>query len=215
MKVATLLLAAVLPCAALGKSRPRGFSGHVPAMLRGITAPVPSGELALDATNLREGAHVQLYNLDGTLDAAALKAIEGVFRCKRTGDRRPIDPRLLEVLSHVFDRYRQRIQLLSGYRNQENTYSYHYLGSAADIRVPGVSIRALRRFVETLDEGGMGIGLYPKSGFVHVDVRPPPSYRWVDTSTTQDREKRLRPPRVSTPRSKGARFLTRRIADLS
>jgi hypothetical protein len=30
----------------------------------------------------------------------------------------------------------------------------------------------------------MGIGLYPKSNFVHVDFRAPgqPSYRWVDRS---------------------------------
>jgi hypothetical protein len=30
----------------------------------------------------------------------------------------------------------------------------------------------------------MGIGLYPTSGFIHVDFRAPgePSYRWVDHS---------------------------------
>ena len=28
----------------------------------------------------------------------------------------------------------------------------------------------------------MGVGWYPKVGFVHVDVRQPPSYRWIDYS---------------------------------
>ena len=28
----------------------------------------------------------------------------------------------------------------------------------------------------------MGIGIYPRAGFVHVDIRPEPSYRWTDYS---------------------------------
>jgi hypothetical protein len=28
----------------------------------------------------------------------------------------------------------------------------------------------------------MGIGLYPRAGFVHVDIRPEASYRWTDYS---------------------------------
>jgi len=161
---------------------PRGFSGNVPARLRALPAALPSGELFVLATNLREQVHVNLFNLDGTFDAEALLALDRVWRCKRTGHRRAVDPRLLEILSHVYDKYGHRIQLLSGFRDQENTHSFHYQGAAADIRVPGVSIRALRRFVESLDHGGMGVGFYPRSGFVHVDVRPPPSYRWVDTN---------------------------------
>jgi len=37
---------------------------------------------------------------------------------------------------------------------------------------------------ESLDGGGMGIGIYPRSGFIHVDYRAPgePSYRWTDYS---------------------------------
>lgn len=208
MKCPVLLGAALATVLAFGaahakRRHPRGFSGNVPALLRALPAPMPSGELALEVTNLRERIHVNLLNLDGTFNAQALEAVAGVFRCKRTGDRRPIDPRLLEVLSHVYDRFGKPLQLLSGYRNQENTHSYHYLGSAADIRVPGVSIRSLRRFVESFDTGIMGVGLYPRSGFVHVDVRPPPSYRWVDTSTTQERDRSSATPRgaVSRPKS--------------
>jgi len=208
MRLALLLGAALATVVASGAAHakrryPRGFSGNVPALLRALPTPMPSGELALEATNLREKVHVNLLNLDGTFDAQALDTLAGVFRCKRTGDRRPIDPRLLEVLSHIYDRYGKPVQLLSGYRNQENTYSFHYRGSAADIRVPGVSIRSLRRFAETLDSGTMGVGLYPRSGFVHVDVRPPPSYRWVDNSTTPERERSsARRRRAAAPRPK-------------
>jgi len=179
-----LLIAAMAGAVHAENRHPRGFNGRIAPRLRALPAPPPSGELEIVVTNLREKVHLNLFNLDGTFNAQSLRLLANAFRCKRTGDQRPIHPHLLEVLSHVYDRYKTRIHLLSGYRNQENTYSYHYRGSAADIRVPGVSIRALRRFVESLDTGFMGVGLYPRSKFVHVDVRPPPSYRWVDTRPT-------------------------------
>ena len=53
-----------------------------------------------------------------------------------------------------------------------------------DIHIPGISIYDLYHFAESLDAGGMGIGIYPTSQFVHVDFRAPgePSYRWTDYS---------------------------------
>ena len=41
----------------------------------------------------------------------------------------------------------------------------------------------------------MGIGLYPRSGFVHIDVRSPPSYRWIDYSPPNSNAAEKRPPR--------------------
>src|SRR5262249_34764430 len=40
------------------------------------------------------------------------------------------------------------------------------------------------RFADGLDAGGMGVGRYPHSNFVHIDFRAPgePSYRWTDNS---------------------------------
>ena len=60
--------------------------------------------------------------------------------------------------------------------------------------------RVLRNFVKGLDTGGMGIGIYPHAGFIHVDVRPEPSFRWVDYSPPgssemgQPKTKRTRAP---------------------
>ncbi|HEX7508113.1 MAG TPA: DUF882 domain-containing protein, partial [Polyangia bacterium] len=76
----------------------------------------------------------------------------------------------------------KRLELLSGYRFQRRTTSNHFHGAAADIRIAGVDPRRIRSYVESLDAGGMGVGWYPKVGFVHVDVRQPPSYRWIDYS---------------------------------
>jgi len=110
--------------------------------------------------------------------------------------RETTPPRLLVILSHVYDHFgKRRIEVTSGYRNQRRTSSYHFRGSATDIVVPGVKPAKLRAFVETLDSGGMGIGLYPRAGFVHVDVRPPPSYRWIDYNPVDHSDPARRPPR--------------------
>ena len=45
--------------------------------------------------------------------------------------------------------------------------------------MPGVSDEEVARFVR--DQGFVGCGVYPVSGFVHVDVRER-SYFWVDSS---------------------------------
>jgi hypothetical protein len=39
------------------------------------------------------------------------------------------------------------------------------------------------------------VGLYPRSEFVHVDVRPLPSYRWIDYSHGDPDAPDKRPPR--------------------
>jgi hypothetical protein len=48
-----------------------------------------------------------------------------------------------------------------------------------DLVVPGASDSDVAKFAR--EEGFAGVGIYPVSGFVHVDVRER-SYFWVDTS---------------------------------
>jgi uncharacterized protein YcbK (DUF882 family) len=163
--------------------------------LRKEPAPRPSGNLHLVALSAQEALKVNIYNDDGSYSVAALEAASRLLRCKRTATIRDIEPRLLMVLSQVYDYFGERpIEVISGYRNQRRTSSYHYQGAATDIRIVGVKPAKLRAFVESLDEGGMGIGLYPRTGFVHVDVRPPPSYRWIDWSRSNPGSPDKRPP---------------------
>ncbi len=118
-------------------------------------------------------------------DDQALAALDRIFRCKRTGEMRAVDPRLYQTLSTIYDHFGgKRIELISGFRFQREEGSRHYHASAMDIRIPGVSLRELRDFADSLDTGGMGIGIYPRAGWVHVDWRAPgePSYRWTDRS---------------------------------
>jgi len=151
------------------------------------TAPLerPSGEIWLRSENLQEEVQVQIYAPDGGFDEAALAQLDEIFRCKRSGEVRAVDPRLYEQLSRIYDHFgKQRIELVSGFRFKERSSSRHWHASAMDIRIKGVSNREMFEFAESLDMGGMGVGIYPNSGFVHVDFRAPgePSYRWTDWS---------------------------------
>jgi uncharacterized protein YcbK (DUF882 family) len=173
--------------------------------LRTEPLPKPSGNIHIYSVNYQIEARVNMYNDDGSFRSEALSEIEHVFRCRRSGREHAIDPRLLAILSHVYDHFGgKRLELLSGYRYQRRTTSHHFNGSAADIRIPGVDPRRVRAFVNSLDSGGMGIGYYPRIQFVHVDVRELPSYRWTDYSRTNPDASEKQPPRSkrgSTPQS--------------
>jgi uncharacterized protein YcbK (DUF882 family) len=171
-----------------GKSKKRRghpiLSGRLasPDELRDEPLDKPSGKIELYAVNFGEALSVDLYNEDGSFNPDSLDQLNHFWRCKRTGTEKAIDPRLYEMLSRVYDHFGKRIELVSGFRNQKRTSSFHFHGSASDIRIPGVPDKVLHKFVESLDTGGMGIGIYPRAGFVHVDIRPEPSYRWTDYS---------------------------------
>lgn len=105
------------------------------------------------------------------------------WRSRRTKMRRTVHPRLLRKLSHIQTHFGGiRLELISGYRTPaagDKLSSYHQVGRAADIRIPGVPKRVLFEYCRTLDR--TGCGFYPNSEFVHVDVRGQ-SAIWVDLS---------------------------------
>lgn len=179
------------------RRRKKKVVGHaVPAgQLRAAPLPLPSGRVRLLGLASREQADIDLFNDDGSFDVDELREANHMLRCKRTDSEKPIDPRLLVILSHVYDHYQKRIEIVSGYRYQRKQTSFHFKGSATDIRIPGVPPKKLVQFVSTLDTGGMGIGLYPRSKFVHIDIRPMPSYRWIDNARPNPNSADKRPPR--------------------
>ncbi|HVZ86330.1 MAG TPA: DUF882 domain-containing protein [Polyangia bacterium] len=159
--------------------------------------PRPSGNLEMvSLANPDEKVKVNIYNPDGSYNLDALDQLNHVLRCRRTDTEMEMDPQLLTLLSHVYDHFGSKpLQIVSGYRNQRKQTSNHFKGRASDIRIAGVSSKKIEAFAETLDRGGMGIGIYPRSQFVHIDVRSPPSYRWIDYSPPNSNASEKRPPR--------------------
>ena len=156
----------------------------------------PSGKLHIYSLSYKDDAEVNIYNQDGSFNLQALAEINHIFKCRRSGLEHDIDTRLITILSQIYDHFGgKRIELLSGYRFQRRTTSNHFHGAAADIRIAGVDPRTIRAYAESLDAGGMGVGWYPKVGFIHVDVREPPSYRWIDYSKSNPDARDRMPPR--------------------
>lgn len=195
--------------AAQGGKKKKGkrgkFNGHGVGQkgLRTEPLPRPSGWVHVTHPGLHEEVRVNIYKADGSLDEASLAALDAVFRCRRTKEVRAVDPRLYEVLSIIYDHFGQKpVQLASGFRYQRNEGSRHFHASAMDVTVKGVSYRDMYAFASTLDRGGMGIGQYPRDGFVHIDFRAPgePSYRWTDTGSKKGASGRL-PSRLFKKRS--------------
>ena len=73
---------------------------------------------------------------------------------------------------------RQVVHVVSGYR-RDRAGSRHTQGRAVDMMIDGVSNDQLAAYLRGL--GFVGVGFYPRAGFVHLDVRDA-SYFWVDDS---------------------------------
>jgi LysM repeat protein len=90
-----------------------------------------------------------------------------------------MNDRLLTTLAQVSDHFGGRpLRVVSGYRTTSWVEeSKHPLGRACDFVVLGVPNTVLRDYLRTLDS--VGVGYYPNSTFVHLDVREKNTY-WVD-----------------------------------
>jgi hypothetical protein len=121
------------------------------------------------------------------------------FFRSRGGARRAVSGRLVAVLAHLGRHFGgKRILLMSGYRAPDAgaaLRSYHQVGRAADVAIPGVSCRDLFERCRALQRHGMrlGCGLYPRGRHVHVDVRSR-STTWVDLSGYRDGAAYVRDP---------------------
>ena len=136
---------------------------------------LPGGEIGrfvIQSVNTGEELEVKLNVATGELDPERYRQLRHLMRCQRTTAETPIDPRLIGLLYRISQRTRQKIMLVSGFRAPMYslaTLSYHTRGMAADIRIPGMTPLMVRDLAESM--GVKGIGYYPVSGFVHVDVR--------------------------------------------
>lgn len=181
------------------------FQGHGAGKLENFELTQPSGALWLRSENLQEEVRVDLYNEDGSYNEESLAALDNIFRCKRSKEVRAMDPRLYDQLSRIQDHFEgKQIEVVSGFRNVDRDSSRHFHASAIDIRVKGESVRSMYAYAQSLDRGGMGIGIYPNSGFIHVDFRAPgeASYRWTDYSGPNSGKKVKKRPAGRTARAK-------------
>jgi len=116
--------------------------------------------------------------------SSAVEKVDGLLFDQRTAKTHTTDPGLLERIVRVSDHFGgRRIIVVSGYReessNHYTTRSNHTLGRALDFRIEDVPNEALRDYCQTL--ASSGVGYYPNSSFVHLDVRQIATH-WTDVS---------------------------------
>ena len=109
---------------------------------------------------------------------------ERVLASWRTGQREHIHERLIRMLTKVSDHFGGRpIKVISGFRpyrpTQYTAHSRHNAGHAVDFYIPGVPNEVVRDYCRTLHK--VGVGYYPNSTFIHLDVREMDTY-WIDYS---------------------------------
>jgi uncharacterized protein YcbK (DUF882 family) len=143
----------------------------------------PAGEMGhftIQSSNTGEEMRINLNLRTGEIDADSYRHFRHLMRCLHTTAETPIDPRLIELLYQIAQRTQQKIILVSGFRAPMYSLaklSYHTRGMAADIRIPGMTALMARDLAESM--GVHGLGYYPVSGFIHVDVRDNRT-RWID-----------------------------------
>lgn len=113
----------------------------------------------------------------------ALVEIDTLLRDHRTGEVRRIDPRLIDLVFALTVRLGKPtpVQVISGYRSAATNAllrkndpghvaarSLHRTGEAVDICFEDLALRRVRDAALSLRRGG--VGYYPKSGFVHLDI---------------------------------------------
>lgn len=163
---------------------------------------MPAAETALPTTgqryelklyHLHTGESLDVvYRIGDTYIPSALEQLNHFLRDHRTQDVSSYDPSEFDLLHNLLTRLRRpnaTIAIVCGYRSPQSNeflrtlggtvdpsetgvaeHSQHMLAKAIDIRVPGVSTRRLDQAALSLHAGG--VGYYPVSQFVHVDVGP-------------------------------------------
>lgn len=133
----------------------------------------------------------------GRFDGKTLKAFANFLRCHHTGRKHAIAPRLLQLLYATAKQFDfQRIVVVAGYRapkvarEKGNPKSPHKQGVACDFRIEGVANTDLRDFLRDKFDR-VGVGYYPNSGFIHLDVRTANAF-WIDESGPGERARYTR-----------------------
>lgn len=132
-----------------------------------------------------------------SFDDAALAIAQQALACRTDGTTHAIHPRLVALVYGAVLHFRvPYVNVVSGYRHGHPT-SRHAQGRAIDFALPGVSDVRLAAWLRP--QGFVGVGIYPTSGFVHLDVRAR-SYYWRDTSGPRERNRERQILRALGPR---------------
>jgi uncharacterized protein YcbK (DUF882 family) len=143
-----------------------------------------------------------VYRVGDTYLPNAIARLNYFLRDHRTQNESDYDPKEFDLLHTLMTRLGRPdgvIDIVCGYRTPWSNnllrsrsansgvaeHSQHMLAKAIDIRVPGVTTARLRDTALSLHAGG--VGYYPVSQFVHVDVGPVREWQYGRVRTVRTR----------------------------
>jgi uncharacterized protein YcbK (DUF882 family) len=123
-----------------------------------------------------------VFGADAGARPGELGRLDWLLRDFRTGDVKPLDARLFDLLCELADAagVEARYEVISAYRSPAtnamlvettdgvSSKSLHMEGKAIDVRLVSVPLAGLRDVA--LARAAGGVGYYPDSDFVHLDV---------------------------------------------
>lgn len=126
----------------------------------------------------------EVYRIGDWYNPDALNKARHFMRDWRADAEKRIEPELLDALYHLQTRLQmdKPFEILGGYRSPQTNAemrrhrrgvakdSYHMKGFAVDLMVPDRSLRSARNEAVAMKAGG--VGYYPRSNFIHIDVGP-------------------------------------------
>lgn len=161
----------------------------VPPLLSPATAqaaPLPGTSVRrLALHNINTGDRFDdVYWANGAYRPEALRKLDVLLRDHRAHQVCRTDPRLFDVLWQVRQHLEstEAYQVVCGYRSRKTNAlarrrhrgvakeSYHTRGMAVDVVLPERSLKGIAQQAMSMQAGG--VGYYPRSGFVHMDVGP-------------------------------------------
>jgi len=142
---------------------------------------MPERKISLYNTHTSEILNVAYWE-QGRYIPEAIAELNKMLRDHRTNEVAPIDRKLFDLLYVLHGKLAgsQPFHIISGYRSQASNAklasnssgvaktSLHTHGQAIDIRLPKCELANLHKVAIAMGAGG--VGYYPGSNFVHVDV---------------------------------------------
>jgi uncharacterized protein YcbK (DUF882 family) len=150
---------------------------------RPLPPPGP-GVLTLRSYTAGERVRVRVVDNNGNVLERGRRQLAWIMRSSTDDRAEPPKPELVKMLYKVAEHFgrKREITVISGYRSPEynalrtrqskqvGKESRHMKGEAMDIRIEGVPITKLHKYLLSLKAGG--VGYYADSQFCHIDLGP-------------------------------------------
>jgi uncharacterized protein YcbK (DUF882 family) len=152
--------------------------------------PPKNAPVVLYHVNHKETLSLRLRDAQGKPVKGVQKRFDKFLRCHHTNAKHAMHPRLIRLIYQTGKHWPgKKVEVVSGFRNPtvaKNPRSPHMKGLACDFRVEGVKATELRDYLRKAYDK-IGVGYYPNSTFVHLDVRKDKSAFWIDYSGPGER----------------------------